>query len=110
MQDGIRGGFSQSERMIFWHGSCEAWPAGIDNGNQCRSALEGDTRAAWRIAARNCPTSGSSSEAVSAIELGKVSPSVETLKRLLDCLDISLADFFAPEGSGPSSAFFGRMT
>jgi transcriptional regulator with XRE-family HTH domain len=51
--------------------------------------------------------SGQSSGAVSAIELGKVSPSVETLKRLLDCLDISLADFFAPEGSSPSSAFFG---
>src|SRR5262249_44593044 len=51
--------------------------------------------------------SGQSPGAVSAIEVGKVSPSVETLKRLLDCLDISLADFFAPEGSSPSSAFFG---
>lgn len=50
--------------------------------------------------------SGQSAGAVSAIELGKVSPSVETLKRLCDCLDISLADFFAPDQTNPTSAFF----
>jgi transcriptional regulator with XRE-family HTH domain len=48
-----------------------------------------------------------SAGAISAIELGKVSPSVETLKRLLDCLEISLADFFAPDGADSTSPFFG---
>ncbi len=51
--------------------------------------------------------SGQSPGAVSAIELEKVSPSVETLKRLLDCLGISLADFFSLEGGESSTAFFG---
>jgi transcriptional regulator with XRE-family HTH domain len=51
--------------------------------------------------------SGQSPGAISAIELGKVSPSVETLKRLLDCLDITLVDFFSPDQTNPTSAFFG---
>lgn len=51
--------------------------------------------------------SGQSPGAVSAIELEKVSPSVETLKRLLDCLGIELADFFSLDPAEPSSAFFG---
>src|SRR5690348_5634831 len=51
--------------------------------------------------------SGQSPGAISAIELGKVSPSVETLKRLLDCLDISLADFFSHDVNNVTSVFFG---
>jgi transcriptional regulator with XRE-family HTH domain len=50
--------------------------------------------------------SGQSAGTVSAIELGKVSPSVETLKQLCDCLDISLADFFSSDQTNPTSAFF----
>lgn len=51
--------------------------------------------------------SGQSAGTVSAIELEKVSPSVETLKRLLDCLGVSLADFFSIAPGEPTTAFFG---
>ncbi|MBN9496286.1 MAG: cupin domain-containing protein [Alphaproteobacteria bacterium] len=40
---------------------------------------------------------GLSAPAISMIESGRTSPSVGTLKRVLDGLDISLADFFARE-------------
>ena len=49
--------------------------------------------------------SGQSAAAISAIELDKVSPSVETLKRLLDCLGETLSDFFAV-GAEPRPAVF----
>jgi transcriptional regulator with XRE-family HTH domain len=39
--------------------------------------------------------SGMSPASISAIELGKASPSVEKLKRLLDCPGETLADFFS---------------
>lgn len=74
----------------------------INVGQRLREIRE-RTGASQREIARR---SGQSAGAVSAIELGKVSPSVETLKRLCDCLDISLADFFAPEQFNPASAFF----
>jgi transcriptional regulator with XRE-family HTH domain len=51
--------------------------------------------------------SGQSPGAVSAIELDKVSPSVQTLKRLLDCLRVSLADFFSVGPTHAPAAFFG---
>ena len=51
--------------------------------------------------------SGMSPAAISAIELGKVSPSVETLKRILDCLGETMADFFAVGLSPRSANFFG---
>jgi len=51
--------------------------------------------------------SGQSAGAISAIELDKVSPSIETLKRLLDCLEETLADFFSVGTETSPSAFFG---
>jgi transcriptional regulator with XRE-family HTH domain len=51
--------------------------------------------------------SGQSAAAISAIELDKVSPSVETLKRLLDCLGETLSDFFAIGAEARPAVFFG---
>jgi transcriptional regulator with XRE-family HTH domain len=51
--------------------------------------------------------SGMSPASISAIELGKVSPSVETLKRLLDCLGETLADFFSVGARPKPVTFFG---
>jgi transcriptional regulator with XRE-family HTH domain len=51
--------------------------------------------------------SGMSPASISAIELGKVSPSVETLKRLLDCLNETLADFFSVGAKPRPITFFG---
>jgi transcriptional regulator with XRE-family HTH domain len=51
--------------------------------------------------------SGMSPASISAIELGKVSPSVETLKRLLDCLGETLADFFTVGAKPKPVTFFG---
>jgi transcriptional regulator with XRE-family HTH domain len=52
--------------------------------------------------------SGMSPASISAIELGKVSPSVQTLKRLLDCLGETLADFFSVGAQPKPITFFGR--
>ena len=51
--------------------------------------------------------SGMSPASISSIELGKVSPSVETLKRLLDCLGETLADFFSVGKEPKPITFFG---
>lgn len=51
--------------------------------------------------------SGQSPGSISAIELGKVSPSVETLKRLLDCLGETLGDFFSVGAQPKPATFFG---
>lgn len=51
--------------------------------------------------------SGMSPASISAIELGKVSPSVQTLKRLLDCLGETLADFFSVGARPKPVTFFG---
>lgn len=74
----------------------------INVGQRLREIRERQGASQREIARR----SGQSAGAVSAIELGKVSPSVETLKRLCDCLDITLADFFSSEQINPTSAFF----
>jgi transcriptional regulator with XRE-family HTH domain len=50
--------------------------------------------------------SGMSPASISTIELGKVSPSVETLKRLLDCLGETLADFFSVGAKPMPLTFF----
>lgn len=50
--------------------------------------------------------SGQSAASISAIEMGRVSPSIETLKRLLDCLGPSLSEFFATGTTRNQTAFF----
>lgn len=50
--------------------------------------------------------SGQSPASISAIEMGRVSPSIETLKRLLDCLGPSLSEFFATGTTRDQTAFF----
>jgi transcriptional regulator with XRE-family HTH domain len=75
----------------------------IGVGRRLRELRERSGASQREIARR----SGQSPGTISAIELDKVSPSVETLKRLLDCLDVSLADFFSLDPGEPSSAFFG---
>ena len=51
--------------------------------------------------------SSQSAAGISAIELDKVSPSIETLKRLLDCLGETLSDFFAVGSEPRPAVFFG---
>ena len=51
--------------------------------------------------------SGQSPASVSAIELNKVSPSIETLKNLLDALDETLANFFSVGTEASAQPFFG---
>src|SRR5262245_26473436 len=51
--------------------------------------------------------SGMSPASISAIELGKASPSIETLKRLLDCLGETLGDFFSVGAKPKPITFFG---
>ena len=50
--------------------------------------------------------SGVSNATVSLIESGHSDPSLGMLKRLLDALDVSLADFFASDSRGPGKYFF----
>ncbi len=45
--------------------------------------------------------------AVSAIELDKVSPSVATLKRVLEAMGVSLGEFFSVDPDEAPGAFFG---
>ncbi|MGV9005175.1 MAG: cupin domain-containing protein [Brevundimonas sp.] len=49
---------------------------------------------------------GVPSSTVSLIESGKSSPSVGSLKRLLDAVDLSLGEFFSQESDARSKVFF----
>lgn len=50
--------------------------------------------------------SGLSHPFLSAMEKGQTSPSVSSLKKVLDALDITLSDFFAPPKAAADVAFY----
>ena len=51
---------------------------------------------------------GVSNATVSLIEHGRTDPSMGLLKRILDCLDVSLAEFFASAALGEEKYFYRR--
>lgn len=51
-------------------------------------------------------SAGVSNATVSLIEHGRTDPSMGLLKRILDCLGVSLADFFASTAPGDEKYFF----
>ena len=50
--------------------------------------------------------SGVSNGTISLIEQNKISPSVASLKQLLDAMHLSISDFFSAQGSENQSVFF----
>ena len=53
-------------------------------------------------------SAGVSNATVSLIEHGRTDPSMGLLKRLLDCLGVSFAEFFASSDAGAEQVFFAR--
>ena len=51
---------------------------------------------------------GVSNATISLIEHGRTDPSMGLLKRILDCLDVSFADFFASDAGGNEKFFYSR--
>ena len=63
-------------------------------------------RTAHGLSQRRLATlAGVSNATISLIEHGRTDPSMGLLKRILDCLDVSFADFFAA-GTGSDDRFF----
>ena len=65
----------------------------VDVGNRLRQLREARKMSMRALAQK----SGLSANALSMIERGKTSPSVSTLYRLADAMDIPVTDFFSPE-------------
>lgn len=65
----------------------------VDVGNRLRQLRE-TRKVSMRALAQK---SGLSANALSMIERGKASPSVSTLYRLADAMDVAVTDFFTPE-------------
>ena len=55
---------------------------------------------------RLAQSAGVSNATVSLIESGRTDPSMGMLKRLLDALGMSFAEFFSPQSRGPEQYFF----
>lgn len=51
---------------------------------------------------------GVSNASISLIEHGRTDPSMGLLKRILDCLDVSFAEFFASHAPGDEKYFYAR--
>lgn len=51
---------------------------------------------------------GVTNGAISLIEQNRVSPSISSLKKILDGIPLSLADFFTQNFSGPDAVFFAQ--
>ena len=60
----------------------------------------------WHVAARAGPLAGITNGAISMIEQNRVSPSVASLKRILDAFGLSLAEFFADEFELETQVFY----
>ena len=77
---------------------------GLDIGGRLRSVREARKLSQRDLAARAGLTNG----AISLIEQNKSSPSVASLKSLLDAIPMTMSEFFAEvEHSGPPKYFFG---
>lgn len=49
---------------------------------------------------------GTTHGTISFIERNKISPSIGTMRQILECLGLTLSDFFAPDAANQSSYFF----
>lgn len=52
---------------------------------------------------------GTTHGTISFIERNKISPSIGTMRQILDCLGLTLSEFFAPDAQPASSYFFRRQ-
>ena len=57
---------------------------------------------------RLAAAAGVSNATISLIEHGRTDPSMGLLKRVLDCLDVSLAEFFASSPAGDEKYFYAK--
>ncbi|WP_342241199.1 cupin domain-containing protein [Inquilinus sp. OTU3971] len=95
-REGVRGrGFPPPEPALSPSGQAAADDPGIDIGGRLRRLREEHGLSQRELARR----AGVSNATVSLIEQNRASPSIGSLKRVLDGLPLSLAAFFAlPEG------------
>jgi len=75
---------------------------GFDLGTRLRGVRESNGLSQRELARRAGVTNGM----ISLIEQNRTSPSVGSLKKVLDGIPMSLADFFAGENTGGSKIFF----
>lgn len=74
----------------------------IDVGARLRALRQAHGLSQRELAKRSGMTNGT----ISLIEQNKVSPAVGSLKRLLDCMGTSLAEFFSIDEAEPRRPFF----
>ena len=79
-----------------------AGPARLDMGGRLREVRQGHGLSQRALAARAGVTNGM----ISLVEKNASSPSVATLKKILDVFPMSLAEFFSAGQPGPPGAFF----
>ena len=76
----------------------------IDIGSRLRAVREARSLSQRELAARSGLTNGT----ISLIEQNKTSPSVASLKRVLDAIPMTMSEFFAEvENTGPPKYFYG---
>ena len=78
--------------------------AGLDVGAQLRAIRQLHGLSQRELAKRAGVTNGM----ISLIEQNRVSPSVSSLRKVLDGIPLSLAEFFAMDLATPPQVFFGR--
>ena len=78
--------------------------AGLDVGAQLRAIRQLHGLSQRELAKRAGVTNGM----ISLIEQNRVSPSVSSLRKVLDGIPLSLAEFFAMDLAAPPQVFFGR--
>lgn len=76
----------------------------IDIGERLRDIRRGQGMSQRELARRAGITHGT----ISFIERNQISPSIGTMRQILDCLGMTLSEFFAPEAEQPASYFFSR--
>lgn len=75
---------------------------GFDLGARLKALREGHGLSQRELAKR----AGVTNSTISLIEQNRVSPSVSSLKKVLDGVPMTLAEFFTPPAEGPERVFF----
>ncbi|SDH13484.1 cupin domain-containing protein [Roseospirillum parvum] len=75
---------------------------GFDLGARLRAIRDGRGLSQRELAKR----AGVTNSTISLIEQNRVSPSVSSLKKVLDGIPMTLAEFFTPPSGGPTQLFF----
>jgi len=83
--------------------SANATQLGVDVGSRLRLARDQAGLSQRELARRTGVTNGT----ISMIEQNKISPSVASLKKILDGISMSLTDFFALDSQPINKVFFG---